>query len=186
MYKIVHALVAITVTYLLKFREMVSTSNHIGLLLCVQSLRVICLCSFGLVWQTHRFWHCSPAAVGAFEYPKTNSRNGNKEELYLTLSIPSSIYILFLILTLHNSLLFINHVRNLSPHSSIHSFLLIITSGHASEKYRIRVQQSIKPDPDPLYNHAGVGQRVVSQITIQCFLHHPMTNIYIYGKQGLP
>ena len=35
--------------------------------------------------QTHRFRLCSLAAVGAFEYPKTNSRNCNKEEHYFTL-----------------------------------------------------------------------------------------------------
>ena len=34
--------------------------------------------------QTHRFRHCSSATVGAFEYPKKNSRNGSKEELYFT------------------------------------------------------------------------------------------------------
>ena len=35
--------------------------------------------------QTHRFRHCSVAATGVLEYPKTNSRNGNKEKLYFTL-----------------------------------------------------------------------------------------------------
>ena len=45
------------------------------------------LCHSG---QTHRFRHCSVAAVGAFEYPKTNSRNSNKEELYFTLFYLSS------------------------------------------------------------------------------------------------
>ena len=35
--------------------------------------------------QTHRFRHYSVVAAGALEYPKTNSRNGNKEELYFTL-----------------------------------------------------------------------------------------------------
>ena len=38
------------------------------------------LCHSG---QTHRFRRCSLAAVGALEYPRKNSRNGNKEELYL-------------------------------------------------------------------------------------------------------
>ena len=32
--------------------------------------------------QTHRFRHCSSATAEALEYPKKNSRNGNKEELY--------------------------------------------------------------------------------------------------------
>ena len=34
-------------------------------------------------WQTHRFSCCSVAAVGAFEYPKTNSKKGNKVKLLL-------------------------------------------------------------------------------------------------------
>ena len=34
--------------------------------------------------QTHRFRCCLSAAVGAIEYPKKISRNGNKEELYFT------------------------------------------------------------------------------------------------------
>ena len=33
--------------------------------------------------QTHRFRRCSVAAAGAFKYPKTNSRNGNKVKLLL-------------------------------------------------------------------------------------------------------
>ena len=37
-----------------------------------------CFCHSG---QTRRFRRCSSAAVGALEYPKKNSRNGNKEEL---------------------------------------------------------------------------------------------------------
>ena len=40
------------------------------------------LCHSG---QTHRFRRCSVAAAGAFEYPKTNSRNGNKVKLLLLL-----------------------------------------------------------------------------------------------------
>ena len=39
------------------------------------------LCHSG---QTCRFRCCSSAAREAFEYPKKNSRNGNKEELYFT------------------------------------------------------------------------------------------------------
>ena len=31
--------------------------------------------------QTHRFRRCSPAPMGAFEYPKTNFRNDNKDVL---------------------------------------------------------------------------------------------------------
>ena len=34
------------------------------------------LCHSG---QTHRLRRCSVTAVGAFEYPKTGSTNGNKE-----------------------------------------------------------------------------------------------------------
>ena len=33
------------------------------------------LCHSG---QTHRFRYCSVPAIGALEYPKTNSRNSNK------------------------------------------------------------------------------------------------------------
>ena len=40
------------------------------------------LCHSG---QTHRFRYCLSAAAGALEYPKKNSRNGNKEELYFAL-----------------------------------------------------------------------------------------------------
>ena len=40
------------------------------------------LCHSG---RTHAFRRCSVAAMGAFEYPKTNSINGNKEELYFVL-----------------------------------------------------------------------------------------------------
>ena len=29
------------------------------------------------------WWHCSPPAMGAFEYPETNFRNDNKDELTL-------------------------------------------------------------------------------------------------------
>ena len=37
------------------------------------------LCHSG---QTHRFKHCLSAAAGALEYPKKNSRSGNKKDLY--------------------------------------------------------------------------------------------------------
>ena len=40
------------------------------------------LCHSG---QTHRFRRCSVAAMGAFKYHTTNSKNGNKEELHFTL-----------------------------------------------------------------------------------------------------
>ena len=43
---------------------------------------VPCLCHCG---QTHRFRHCLSAAVAAVEYPKKNTRNGNKKELYFLL-----------------------------------------------------------------------------------------------------
>ena len=39
------------------------------------------LCHSG---QTHRFRRCLSAAAGALQYPKTNSRNGKKEELCFT------------------------------------------------------------------------------------------------------
>ena len=44
--------------------------------------RVLCpsLCHRG---QTHRFRCCLSAGARALEYPKKNSKNGNKEELYL-------------------------------------------------------------------------------------------------------
>ena len=52
------------------------------------------LCHCG---QTHRFRRCLSAAMGALEYPKKNSRNGNKDELYFTLSYmdPLSFVIIF-------------------------------------------------------------------------------------------
>ena len=48
---------------------------------CTILLRVFAprLCHRG---QTHRFSRCLSVAAGALEYPKKNSRNGNKEELY--------------------------------------------------------------------------------------------------------
>ena len=36
--------------------------------------------------KTHKFRYVSVAAAGALEYPKTKSRNDNKEELYFTLN----------------------------------------------------------------------------------------------------
>ena len=50
------------------------------------------LCHTG---QTHRFRRSSTPAAGALEYPKKNSRNGNKEEFYFNFTL------LYFILKVH-------------------------------------------------------------------------------------
>ena len=60
---------------------------------------VACSRPFCVSGQTHRFRRCLLAAVGAFKYLKTNSRNCNKEEHYFTLHYITLHYIT--LLTLH-------------------------------------------------------------------------------------